>query len=128
MAYELYYAFVMTSTTLEFAGFVVWFFMDATFAVVALVYAYPKEKRGLVALRTVVGVMVGVAFFHALCKQYPDEREQVTAYWTGWLLETPIGWGELYHLMKRGDTKGQSLEIWFVQFFSFSMLLLWGRN
>ena len=113
MAYELYYAFVMPSSTLEFSGFIVWFLMDATFATVALFYAYPPSQRKLVAFRTIVGVAVGVVFFQKLCEYYPDEREQVTAYWTGWLLETPIGWGELYHLIKRGDTKGQSLEIWF---------------
>ena len=28
MAYELYYAFVMTSNTFEFTGFIVWFLMD----------------------------------------------------------------------------------------------------
>lgn len=114
MAYELYYAFVMPSSTLKFAGFIVWFLMDATFATIALFYAYPCEQRGIIAARTTLGVVVGVAFFHALCGCFPDEREQVTAYWTGWLLETPIGWGELYHLVKRGDTKGQSLEIWCV--------------
>lgn len=113
MAYELYYAFVMPSSTLEFSGFIVWFLMDATFATVALFYAYPASQRKLVTVRTILGVAVGVVFFHKLCEYFPDEREQVTAYWTGWLLETPIGWGELYHLLKRGDTKGQSLEIWY---------------
>jgi lipopolysaccharide export LptBFGC system permease protein LptF len=122
MAYEIYYAFVMTSTDLEFAGFVVWFLMDATFAAIAIYFAYPPEKRGRTAVRMVLGVLVGVAFFHALCAYFPDEREQLTAYWTGWLLETPIGWGELWHLLKRGDTKGQSLEIWFVHVLPFIYL------
>src|ERR1700710_705602 len=98
MAYELYYAFVMTSSDLEFAGFVVWFLMDATFATIAIYFAYPHEQRSKMAVRMVFGVLTGVAFFHALCLYFPDEREQVTAYWTGWLLETPIGWGELWHL------------------------------
>jgi hypothetical protein len=114
MAYELYYAFMMTSSALEFAGFIVWFLMDMTFATVALVYAYVPEQRRPAASRTVLGVIGGVVFFHLLCLYFPDEREQVTAYWTGWLLQMPIGWGELYHLIKRGDTKGQSLEIWSV--------------
>ncbi|KIW05050.1 uncharacterized protein PV09_04205 [Verruconis gallopava] len=116
MAYELYYAFVMPSSALEFSCFIVWFLMDATFAGVAIAYAYPTGKRTIVTLRTILGVVVGVIFFHALCMQFPDEREQVTAYWTGWLLETPIGWGELYHLISREDTKGQSLEIWICRF------------
>lgn len=112
MAYELYYALVMPSSLLEMSAFLVWFLMDTTFATIAIFHAYPPQERQRVAMRTCVGVLVGVTFFHELCLWFPDEREQVTAYWTGWLLELPIGWAELYYLMTRGDTKGQSLEIW----------------
>lgn len=112
MAYEIYYAFVTTSTTFERVCFMAWFGLDASFAAVAVLSAYAPEKRRLVAGRLVAGVVAGVAFLHALCQYFPDEREQVTAYWTGLLLQLPIGWGSVYLLLQRGDTKGQSLEIW----------------
>ena len=57
---------------------------------------------------------VGVAFLRVLAAVWPDEREQVTAYWTGILLQLPIGWTSVYLLLSRGDAKGQSLEIWYV--------------
>lgn len=115
MAYEIYYSFVCTSTTFEFICFLFWFLFDVSFATVAVMNAYPTHgphRRLIVTARIVGLVAAGVAFLHMLCKLYPDDREQITAYWTGALLETPIGWGSLYLLIKRGDTKGQSLEIW----------------
>lgn len=59
----------------------------------------------------VSGVVVGVAFYHALGLYFPDERQQVTAYWTGLALQFPIGWGAVLRLLN-GDAKGQSIEIW----------------
>ena len=112
MAYEIYYAFVTTSTAFERVCFMAWFALDVSFAAVAVLSAYAPEKRRLVAGRLVAGVVAGVVFLHALCQYFPDEREQVTAYWTGLLLQLPIGWGSVYLLLQRGDTKGQSLEIW----------------
>lgn len=111
MAYEIYYAFATTSTTFERLCFLVWFLLDLSFALVALFSAYRPERRKLVASRLILGVVVGVGFLHWLCQRFPDEREQVTAYWTGLLLQLPIGWGSLYLLLRDG-TKGHSLEIW----------------
>ncbi|KAK5682676.1 hypothetical protein LTS10_005805 [Elasticomyces elasticus] len=112
MAYEIYYAFTTTSTKFELYCFLAWFLFDACFAAVAITSAYPREQRSAVTTRMVIGVGLGVAFLHWLCQIYPDERQQLTGYWTGALLELPIGWGALYYLVQRGDTKGQSLEIW----------------
>ncbi|KAK5125291.1 hypothetical protein LTR08_005368 [Meristemomyces frigidus] len=112
MAYEVYYAFTTTSTTFERFCFLVWFIMDAGFVAVAIRSAYPSHRRNTVAGRMAVSTLVGVALLHLLCQYYPDEREQLTAFWTGVLLELPIGWGSVYVLLHRGDTKGQSLEIW----------------
>ncbi len=114
MSYEIYYAFVTTSTTFELVCFLAWFMLDASFAAVAVVSAYPQQKRRTVTLRLVFGVLAGIAVFHALCKMFPDEREQVTAYWTGLLLQLPIGWGQVYYLLSWRNTKGQSLETWLV--------------
>ncbi|KAH9819405.1 hypothetical protein Tdes44962_MAKER05243 [Teratosphaeria destructans] len=116
MAYELYYAFTVTSTTFELACFLIWFVMDLTFAAIAIFAAYPPNERAPTARRMIAGVLIGLATFHGLCKMYPDEREQLTAYWTGILLQLPIGWGELILLFHRGDTKGQSLEIWITRY------------
>jgi hypothetical protein len=60
----------------------------------------------------VAGTAMGIWILWACGKVWPDEREQLTAYWTGALLELPIGWYQVYLLLRRGDTKGQSLEIW----------------
>ena len=112
MAYEIYYAWTCTSTRFELFAFFIWFLMDVTFATIAIKSAYPASKRTMVALRTAVGVPVCVAGLWYLAQLFPDDREQVTAFWTGWILEFPIGWGSVIILLWRGDTKGQSLEIW----------------
>lgn len=116
MAYEMYYAFVTTSTKFELACFLIWFAMDVAFVTIALIAAYPRRRRAIIVRRMVVGVVAGVGFLHWLCKMYPDEREQVTAYWTGWLLQLPISWSGPVLLVRRGDTKGQSLEIWIMRY------------
>lgn len=115
MAYELYYAQVITSTSFERGCFFIWFLMDVAFATVALISAYSPKQRLPKIRNLIIGVVAGVVFLHWLCQVFPDEREQVTAYWTGWLLQLPIGWGELYLLLDAGDTRGQSLETWYVQ-------------
>lgn len=112
MAYEVYYAVVTTTTRFERFAFFAWFLLDAAFACVAIGRAYPRAVRGAMASWLVAGVLGGVGMLRVLGWYWPDEREQVTAYWTGLALQLPIGWGSVVLLMKRGDTKGQSLEIW----------------
>lgn len=112
MAYEIFYAYIMTDTAFERAAFFMWFLLDVTFVAVAIKSAYPTEKRLLVSARTAAGVLVGLGFFRYLVAVFPDEREQVTAYWTGWLLQLPIGWGTLWLLVRDQSKKGHSLEIW----------------
>ncbi|PPJ60279.1 hypothetical protein CBER1_01264 [Cercospora berteroae] len=116
MAYEIYYAFATTTTTFERLSFLVWFLLDVSFATVAVFSAYDPNRRKVVAGRLVGGVIAGLGFLHVLCQYFPDEREQVTAYWTGLLLQLPIGWGSLYLLLTKRDTKGHSLEIWVTRF------------
>lgn len=112
--WEIYYAFTTTSTTFERVCFSVWFLMDISLATVALQCAYPPERRASLVKRIIFGVLAGIAFLHILCLYFPDDRQQMTAYWVGILQELPIGWASLYLLLKRRDTKGQSLEIWYV--------------
>merc|ERR1712113_370023 len=64
----------------------------------------------------VVLVAAGIGGLAWLAKVYPDEREQLTAYWTGILLQLPIGWACLYFLWRDQDTKGHSLEIWLTRY------------
>ncbi|KAF2278623.1 uncharacterized protein EI97DRAFT_372201 [Westerdykella ornata] len=116
MAYEIYYAITTTSTTLERICFFVWFLMDCSFAAVAIFSAYAPNERGALCKKLIAGVLAGLLFFHLVCRMWPDEREQVTAYWTGILLQLPIGWGHLYLLLKNGSTKGQSLEMWITRY------------
>ncbi|KAF2264022.1 hypothetical protein CC78DRAFT_533474 [Lojkania enalia] len=116
MAYEIYYAFACTSTTFEVFSFLVWYFMDLAFATVAIKYAYPPSRRTSTAVKLFFGVLLGLGFLHGLCLYFPDEREQITAFWTGVYLELPIGWGALYLLLREGNTKGHSIEIWLTRF------------
>lgn len=113
MAYEIFYATIMTSTPLEYFCFTIWFLCDVAFALVAIFSAYPSRTRLRRILVMSAGVPAAVWLFRWMCAVWPDEREEVTAYWTGWALELPIGWGSLALLLWRGDTRGQSLEIWY---------------
>ena len=112
MAYKLFYAFVFTTTTFELVWFLMWFLFDISFASVAITSAYPRHERRIVVVRLFGLLGTSIGFLYVVCKFWLDEREQVTAYWTGALLATPIGWTQLALLIYRGDTKGQSLEIW----------------
>lgn len=112
MAYEIYYAYVCTTTAWQRACFFAWFMFDVSFVAVALKRAYREEERSRTVRRLVWMTVLGMGFLWAAGRVWPDEREQLTAFWTGLYLELPIGWGQVYYLLKRGDTKGQSLEIW----------------
>lgn len=112
LAYEIYYPFVVTSSQLQAAGCLTWFLLDVRFAYVATKYACPPEWRRGVALRLVLCTIAGAAFYRTLGQYFPDEGEQITAYWTGWFLHLPIGWISVLYLWKYGHTKGQSLPIW----------------
>ncbi|KAJ4363057.1 hypothetical protein N0V83_010175 [Neocucurbitaria cava] len=116
MAYEIYYAYVCTTTTFQRVCFFVWFLFDITFVTVALKYAYADGERGRTIWKLVWQVPAWMAFLWYLGRVWPDEREQVTAFWTGLYLELPIGWGQVLYLIRRGDTKGQSLEIWITRY------------
>jgi hypothetical protein len=117
MAYEIYYAYICTSTTFQRACFFVWFLFDITFVTVALKYAYKPEERTRTVVKLLWQVPAWMAFLWWAGTVWPDEREQKTAFFTGLYLELPIGWGQILYLIQRQDTKGQSLEIWYVESF-----------
>jgi hypothetical protein len=112
MSYEIFYAIATTSTTFERVCFMAWFAFDLAFVAVAIRFAYPAGDRKRVAARTAGGVLLGLAMFWALARKWPDEREQLTGFWTGILLQLPINWGSLWVLVRDRSTKGHSLEIW----------------
>lgn len=112
MAYELYYSFTTTSTNTERLCFLGWFELDITFVILTLRRVYTAEQRPKLARNMVIWFFLGIGILVGLARLYPDDREQVTAYWTGILLQLPIGWACLYFLWRDQDTKGHSLEIW----------------
>ena len=112
MAYELFYAFKTTSTTFELVCFLVWFLFDVSFVAIAIFFAYPKVRRKGVVTRIILLITAGLIFLRYLCMLYPDEREQVTAFWTGVVLQFPISVVSVLLLLLKRDTKGHSLEIW----------------
>ncbi|KAI5262804.1 hypothetical protein E4T47_09202 [Aureobasidium subglaciale] len=116
MAYELFYAYATTTTTFERVSFSMWFLLDFTFAVVTILSTRARGDRSPVVKRMIVGTLASLAFFWKIAQVYPDEREQITAYWTGLALQFPIGWGSLYLLLKNWDAKGHSLEIWLTRY------------
>ena len=112
MAYEFYYAFATTTTNFERFTFLTWLLLDICLATIAVISLYPHGYRGPITRRLIVGALLCTAFLYTLSSYFPDDNDQITAYWTGILLELPVGWGSVYLLLKRGNTKGQSLEIW----------------
>ncbi|KAF4159635.1 hypothetical protein CNMCM8927_002885 [Aspergillus lentulus] len=116
MAYELFYAFTTTSTRFEKLAFLAWFELDLSFVIVALRKAHTPGERRVLRRNMILGCLAGIAFLWMLTRRYPDEREQVTAYWTGIILQLPIGWICLYQLWKDQSTKGHSLEIWLTRY------------
>jgi hypothetical protein len=114
MAYELFYAFRTTSTCFEKLAFLAWFELDLSFVIVALQMAHSVGEQRVLVRNMILGCLTGIAFLWMLAQRYPDEREQVTAYWTGIILQLPIGWICLHQLWKDHSTKGHSLEMWYV--------------
>lgn len=113
MAYEIFYAFAVTSTAFERLCFLMWILFDVAFTAVAIVTAYPPHRRALVTARLTGISVAGIVLLRYLCELFPDDREQVTAFWTGVILQLPISVGSVYLLFRHWDTKGHSLEIWF---------------
>ena len=112
LSYELFYAFTTTSTKFERISFLLWFSLDVMLAVTAVMSTHaPGQRRGISG-RIFVGFLIGILALFVLSGVFPDDRQQVTAYWTGILLELPAGWVSVYLLLKHQDTKGHSLEIW----------------
>ncbi|RHZ56584.1 uncharacterized protein CDV56_104820 [Aspergillus thermomutatus] len=116
MAYEIFYAFATTSTRFEKLAFLAWFELDLSFTIVALQKAHTPAERRVIRRNMILGCLAGISFLWMLTQMYPDEREQVTAYWTGIILQLPIGWMCLYQLWKDHSTKGHSLEIWLTRY------------
>ncbi|KAJ5322532.1 hypothetical protein N7452_010821 [Penicillium brevicompactum] len=116
MAYELYYAFATTSTQLERACFLVWSQLDFVFAAITLWHVHSPNQRKRIAGEMLVYCVAAIAGFRYLGHLYPDDREQVTAYWTGILLQLPVGWVFAYKLVKDRSLLGHSLEIWLVRY------------
>jgi hypothetical protein len=109
--YELFYAWTTTSTIFERTSFLVWFSLDVIFATTAVLSTYASGRRLRIILQIFGGFLVGVLVLYILSVIFPDDRQQVTAYWTGILLELPVGWVSVYLLLKHQDTKGHSIEI-----------------
>ncbi|KAL5044722.1 hypothetical protein BDW71DRAFT_198836 [Aspergillus fruticulosus] len=116
LAYELYYAFATTSTQIERVCFLVWFQLDLVFVGLALVYVYGRSQGQRVAAEMVIYFVAAFGVLKYLGYLYPDDHEQITAYWTGILLQLPVGWVYAYRLVKDRSVLGHSLEIWLVRY------------
>ncbi|KAL4779839.1 hypothetical protein BJX76DRAFT_66688 [Aspergillus varians] len=116
LAYELYYAFATTSTRTERICFLVWFELDLIFVGLALWRVYrPDERKGIVG-EMAVYLALALGGLKYLAHLYPDDREQFPAYWTGILLQLPVGWVYVYRLLVDRSIAGHSFEIWLVRY------------
>ncbi|KAJ0414052.1 hypothetical protein BJY00DRAFT_321327 [Aspergillus carlsbadensis] len=116
LAYEVYYAFATTSTRLERVCFLIWFEFDLAFVGIALWHVHERTQWRRIVLEMGLYSTLAVAGLKYLGILYPDDREQVTAYWTGILLQLPVGWIYLYRLLADHSTRGHSLEMWVVRY------------
>jgi hypothetical protein len=114
MAYELFYAFATTSTRFEFWSFLVWFLLDILITIVVTISIVPHNRRFTSLAESLIGTILCMVLLRVLTIIFPDEREQLTAYWTGILLQLPVGWISVLLLLRNQNTKGHSLEIWYV--------------
>ena len=112
LAYELFYTFATTSTLIERLCFLVWFELDLAFVGTALWRVYDRDQRRRVAGEMAILFVLALGGLKYLTSFYPDEREQVTAYWTGILLQLPVGWVYVYRLLADRSTLGHSMETW----------------
>ena len=94
----------------------------------ALWRVYGRDQRKRIAGEMFVYCVTALAGLRYLCHLYPDDREQVTAYWTGILLQLPAGWVYAYGLVKHRSLLGHSLEIWYVASFLSPSLTVDGIN
>jgi hypothetical protein len=84
----------------------------------ALFSAYRPQERTPAAAELFIGFLAGILVLYSLFQIYPDERGiQETAYWTGILLQLPIGWAHVWLLVQKREIRGQGLEIWYVVVF-----------
>lgn len=114
MAYEIFYAFKTTSTRIEKVAFLGWFELDLTFAIVAIRHAHSPKQRWPLVRNMLLSFCFAIGGLYYLTQNYPDDREQFTAYWTGILLQFPIGYVCLFTVWKDQSTAGHSMEIWCV--------------
>lgn len=112
LAYELFYGFATTSTRIERLCFLVWFALDLAFAGITLWSVYGRDRRRRLVVEMAILFALAFGGLKHLTSLYPDEREQVTAYWTGILLQLPVGWAYAYRLLADRSTLGHSLEVW----------------
>lgn len=118
MAYELYYAFATTTTRLERICFLVAFQLDIPLIAIGLWHGYGPGQRKRIAGEMLVYFIIALAGLRYLGYLYPNDREQITAYWSGILMELPTGWVWAYGLVKHRSLRGHSLEIWYAACFS----------
>jgi hypothetical protein len=93
-------------------SFLVWFGLDIAFTTEVVLCVYAPGQRLAIIEKIISGFLAGLLILCTLTAIFPDERQQLTAYWTGILLELPVGWVSVYLLLHNRDTKGHSIEIW----------------
>ena len=115
IAWELFYGLVTPKTLIEVVTFPVWVLLDLGFTTTYILYSTPIRERRACLASIVVYILFFLSLLLTLTIFYPDDGQQLTAYWTGILLELPIGWFELYALFGKQEDSGLAIATWYVR-------------
>ena len=114
IAWELFYGIFTPKLFIERITFPAWVILDLGFITSYILYSTPaREQRARVA-SIVLYTTLFLLLLRGLTVYYPDDGQQLTAFWTGILLELPVGWFELYALFGKQADSGVAIVTWYV--------------
>lgn len=96
IAWELFYGLVVPTSLWQHVGFLVWFALDIIFVAVIVRYGSFRGRRRDRAKGVIVLALVLLLALYKVSRWYSDDGQQMTAYWSGILLQMPCGMD--YHL------------------------------
>lgn len=89
-----------------------WFALDLVFTSTLATYGTYRGRRRDRAYFISTMVMVFLLALKILTITYPDDGQQMTAYWTGILLQLPLGWVHVMLLYQTRQVGLLNIEIW----------------
>lgn len=103
VAWELFYGIAVPTSLWQRVGSFVWFALDMIFFTAIVIYGNFEGRRRDHATSVRVLALV---FLLAPCKvteSCSDDGQQMTAYWSGVLLQLPAGWITIFPIWRTRD-------------------------